>query len=146
MSIYKPQGSPFYHYDFQWRGHRFHGSTKATSKREAQKVEAAEREKSKQHVAKTEAARTSLRPGGGMTTRLLRPHEVAERLGCTVKTLFGHIRDGSLRYVNVGRGDIRPRYMFAESDLAEFEEVRRRRNAGAMASSSRALTRIGTTP
>jgi excisionase family DNA binding protein len=68
-----------------------------------------------------------------MTTRLLKPQEVAERLGCTVKTLFGHIRDGSLRYVNVGRGEIRPRYMFADSDLAEFEEARRRRNAGAMA-------------
>jgi excisionase family DNA binding protein len=64
--------------------------------------------------------------------RLLRPQEVAERLGCTVKTLFGHVHDGSLRYVNVGRGEIRPRYMFAESDLAEFEEVRRRRNAGAV--------------
>jgi integrase len=61
MSVYRPKGSPFYHFDFQWRGHRFHGSTKATSKREAQKVEAAEREKSKQRVAKMEAARTSLR-------------------------------------------------------------------------------------
>jgi hypothetical protein len=70
--------------------------------------------------------------------RLLKPQEVAERLGCTVKTLFGHVRDGSLRYVNVGRGEIRPRYMFAESDLAEFEEVRRRRNAGAMARRSTA--------
>jgi integrase len=61
MSVYRPKGSPFYHYDFQWRGHRFHGSTKVTSKRDAQKVEADEREKSKQHVAKMEAARTSLR-------------------------------------------------------------------------------------
>ena len=42
---------------------------------------------------------------GGMTTRLLKPQDVAERLGCTVKTLFGHVRDGSLRYVNVGRGE-----------------------------------------
>jgi hypothetical protein len=61
MSVYRPKGSPFYHYDFQWRGHRFHGSTKVTSKRDAQKVEVDEREKSKQHVAKMEAARTSLR-------------------------------------------------------------------------------------
>ena len=67
-----------------------------------------------------------------MTPRLLKPQEVAQRLGCTVKTLLGHVQDGSLRYVNVGRGEIRPRYMFAESDLAEFEEARRRRNGRAM--------------
>ena len=42
-----------------------------------------------------------------MTARLLKPQEVAERLGCTVKTLRGHVQDGSLRYVNVGRGEIR---------------------------------------
>ena len=65
-----------------------------------------------------------------MTPRLLKPQEVAQRLGCTVKTLLGHVQDGSLRYVNVGRGEIQPRYMFAESDLAEFEEARRRRNGG----------------
>lgn len=47
MSVYRPKGasggtkSPFYQYDFQVDGHRFFGSTKATSKREA---EAAERE------------------------------------------------------------------------------------------------------
>ena len=67
-----------------------------------------------------------------MTTRLLKPQEVAERLGCTVKTLLGHVQDGSLRHVNVGRGEIRPRYMFAERDLAEFEEARRRRNGREM--------------
>lgn len=56
MSVYQPKGSPFYHYDFQWRGHRFHGSTKATSRREAERVERAERERAKQHVAETTAA------------------------------------------------------------------------------------------
>ena len=66
-----------------------------------------------------------------MTTPLLKPQDVAERLGCTVKTLLGLVHDGSLRFVNVGRGQIRPRYMFAESDLAEFEEARRQRNAEA---------------
>jgi integrase len=61
MSIYRDSRSPFWQYDFQWRGHRFHGSTKTTTKREAERVEAAEREKAKEVVAKTEAARTSLR-------------------------------------------------------------------------------------
>jgi len=61
VSVYKDKRSPFYQYDFWWRGHRFHGSTKATTKREADKIEAAEREKAKTLVAQVEAAKTSLR-------------------------------------------------------------------------------------
>jgi integrase len=48
MSVYKPAGSPYYHFDFQWRGNRFHGSTKRTDRREAQAVEKAERERVRQ--------------------------------------------------------------------------------------------------
>jgi integrase len=59
--LYRKPRSPYWHFDFQWRGRRFLGSTKTTNKRDAEKVEAAEREKAKQTVAKTEAARTSLR-------------------------------------------------------------------------------------
>lgn len=47
MSVYKPKNSPFYQFDFQVRGRRFHGSTGRTSRREAEKVETAEREKAK---------------------------------------------------------------------------------------------------
>jgi integrase len=61
MSLYRTRRSPFWQFDFWFRGHRFHGSTKATNRREAEKVEAAERERAKQRVAQTEAARTSLR-------------------------------------------------------------------------------------
>jgi integrase len=61
MSLYKPKGSPFWHFDFQCRGHRFHGSTKVTTRREAEKVEAAERERAKGLVAQIESANTSLR-------------------------------------------------------------------------------------
>jgi integrase len=61
MSVYKSSRSPYWHFDFQWRGHRFHGSTKATTRREAEAVERTEREKAKQHVAQLQAARTSLR-------------------------------------------------------------------------------------
>jgi len=45
MSVYKPAKSPFYQYDFQFRGRRFHGSTGCTSKRDAQRVEAEHRRK-----------------------------------------------------------------------------------------------------
>ena len=50
MSVKKPGNSPFYHYAFEYRGHRFHGSTKATSKRAAEEVERPERDKARAAV------------------------------------------------------------------------------------------------
>ncbi|WP_342248644.1 tyrosine-type recombinase/integrase [Sphingomonas sp. OTU376] len=35
MSVYKPKNSPYFQYDFIWKGTRFHGSTGLKSKREA---------------------------------------------------------------------------------------------------------------
>lgn len=61
MSVYKDPRSPFWQFDFQWRGHRFHGSTKVTNRKAAEAVERAEREKARAFVAQTEVARTSLR-------------------------------------------------------------------------------------
>jgi len=61
MSVYRPKGSPFYHFDFWWRGARFHGSTKRTSRREAEVVERAERERAKQHVAAARHSSSSLK-------------------------------------------------------------------------------------
>jgi integrase len=61
MSIYRKPRSPYFYFEFRIQNHRFYGSTKATTRREAEKVEAREREKAKQVVAQTEAARTSLR-------------------------------------------------------------------------------------
>lgn len=43
MSIYRPKNSPYWHYDFQFKGRRFFGSTGQKSKTEARKVEQAER-------------------------------------------------------------------------------------------------------
>jgi integrase len=47
MSVYKPKGSPFYHFDFQMRGGRFFGTTKCSDRRQAEAVERSEREKAK---------------------------------------------------------------------------------------------------
>jgi hypothetical protein len=58
MSVYRPKGSPYYHYDFEWKGSRFHGSTKRTNRREAEAVEKAERERVR-HTAPV--------PNAGMT-------------------------------------------------------------------------------
>ncbi|MEH0194521.1 tyrosine-type recombinase/integrase [Caulobacter sp. CCNWLY153] len=44
MSVYKPKGSRFYQFDFQYKGSRFHGSTGQTTLRKAEEVERAKRE------------------------------------------------------------------------------------------------------
>jgi integrase len=61
MSLFRPARSPFWHFDFWYKNHRFHGSTATGNRREAEKVEAAEREKAKTYVAQLAASRTSLR-------------------------------------------------------------------------------------
>jgi integrase len=45
MSTYKPKGSKRYLYDFKFKGHRYHGSTGLTSKRDADRFEAEVRRK-----------------------------------------------------------------------------------------------------
>lgn len=40
MSVYKPAKSPRFHYDFQWKGVRYHGATGCTSRRDAERFEA----------------------------------------------------------------------------------------------------------
>jgi integrase len=47
MSVYKPKGSPFYHFDFQFHGARFYGSTGCRDRRQAEAIERAERERAK---------------------------------------------------------------------------------------------------
>lgn len=48
MSVYKTaKTGQFYHFDFKIDGHRFHGSTRSPNRKEAEKVEAAERDKAK---------------------------------------------------------------------------------------------------
>jgi integrase len=60
MSVYKSKKSPYWQYDFQTGGHRFHGSTECTSRRDAEKCEAVEREKAKALVKATRRSRSSL--------------------------------------------------------------------------------------
>jgi integrase len=60
MSIYRSKNTPYYQFDFQFRGHRFHGTTKCKSRREAEAVERVEKDKAKKRIAETESASTSL--------------------------------------------------------------------------------------
>jgi hypothetical protein len=61
MSVYRHKDPPFYHYDFQLRGHRFHGSTGAKGKREAEGVERTEKARAKKHLEQASRAKVSLR-------------------------------------------------------------------------------------
>jgi integrase len=61
MSVTRDPRSPYYRFNFQVGGCRFFGSTKATTRREAEKVEAVERDKARAQVKQAKAARTSLR-------------------------------------------------------------------------------------
>ncbi len=45
MSVYKPAKSRLWHFDFQWRGNRYHGSTGCAARRDAERFEAEERRK-----------------------------------------------------------------------------------------------------
>lgn len=51
MSVYKPAKSPYWHYDFQHKGRRHHGSTGCTSKRDAERHEAEIRRKAALGIA-----------------------------------------------------------------------------------------------
>ncbi len=43
MSVYKPKGSPYFHFDFVWKNRRFHGSTGCRNRREALAYEGRQR-------------------------------------------------------------------------------------------------------
>lgn len=60
MSVYKSKKSPYYQFDFQHGGTRFFGSTQCTSRKEAEKFEAIEREKAKVLVKAAKRSKTSL--------------------------------------------------------------------------------------
>jgi integrase len=60
MSVYKDSRSPYYSFDFQYAGHRFHGSTKCTTRHDAKRFETAELEKAKALVKATRRSKASL--------------------------------------------------------------------------------------
>ncbi|MQX79907.1 site-specific integrase [Sinorhizobium medicae] len=62
MSVYKPKNSPYYHFDFQVAGVRYHGSTETANRREAEARGKIERDKAKA------AAKASKNASGGPLT------------------------------------------------------------------------------
>ena len=63
--------------------------------------------------SRTRRVATTPRPSDGLRT----PAEAAARLGCSIKTLNGHVAAGALKYVIIGHGTKRPRKMFTDADL-----------------------------
>lgn len=45
MSVYRPKGSPYFHFDFQFHGKRYYGSTGQANRRAAEQFEARERQR-----------------------------------------------------------------------------------------------------
>lgn len=60
MSVYKDKRSPYYSYDFQREGHRFHGSTRCTTRKDAERFEAIERDRAKALLKAMKRSRSSL--------------------------------------------------------------------------------------
>jgi integrase len=60
MSIYKSPKSPYYRFDYFVEGHRFHGSTRCKTRREAEAFERRHREDAEQRVKELHRAQTSL--------------------------------------------------------------------------------------
>jgi hypothetical protein len=63
-----------------------------------------------------------------MPDGLLTQARAAARLGCSIKTLNGHVASGALRYVNTGHGEKRPRRMFTDQDINEFIAAQTRKD------------------
>jgi hypothetical protein len=58
-------------------------------------------------------------------TTLLTLKEAAARFKSTTAQVMGLVEDGKLKYINVGRGKIKPRYRFALTDIEEFVDQQR---------------------
>jgi hypothetical protein len=61
--------------------------------------------------------------------KLLTLKETADRLHMTTDQVIGFVDDGKLYYINVGRGKLKRRFRFAQSDIEQFQAERRIREA-----------------
>src|SRR5262249_23445010 len=75
--------------------------------------------------AASPARKSRHRPPGGLLTA----PQAAAKLGCSIKTLNGHVASGALRYVIIGHGTKRPRKRFTDPDLDVFIEAQTRKDA-----------------
>jgi hypothetical protein len=82
------------------------------------------------------------RPPDGLRTKA----EAAAKLGCSIKTLDGHVDSGALSYVPIGHGKKRVRRMFTDADLDQFIVNQTRKDVACPPTSPKtAARRISTT-
>jgi len=98
MSVYRHKDSPYYHFDFQHKGTRFHGSTGCTSKREAEAFERAERDRAKQQVrSATSAVSTKLDDiAGRYWNEVGQHHSGADTTWRDIERLIGYFGETKL--------------------------------------------------
>lgn len=73
MTVYRPKKSPYYHYDFVFRGERHYGSTMCTTKVEAQTFETEERKRVASGTR--EKPKISIDDGFGLWWEIVGQHE-----------------------------------------------------------------------
>ena len=70
---------------------------------------------------------------------LLTLKEAAGRLQMTPDQVTAFVDDGKLCYINVGRGKLKRRFRFAESDIEQFQADRRIRETPCQSSKLKAV-------
>ena len=80
-----------------------------------------------------------------MSTPLRSPKETAAILGVSTKTVDGYVRDGELRYINVGRGTKKQRRMFTDEDIDDFIQGRGKRDVPCQSTSTKTARSITST-
>jgi hypothetical protein len=66
----------------------------------------------------------------------------AIKLNITQEKVRAFVRDGELKYINVGHGEKRPRYRFTESDINELIEKRKTQETPCQSSGPKSQRRI----
>src|SRR5262249_12677092 len=64
--------------------------------------------------------------------------QAAAKLGCSIKTLNGHVASGALKYVALGHGKRRTRRMFTDADINQFVEAQSKKDIPCPSDATRA--------
>src|SRR5262249_48991408 len=86
------------------------------------------------------ARRLRLPPPDGLKSAA----QAAAKLGCSIKTLNGHVASGALKYIALGHGKRRQRRMFTDADINQFVEAQSKKDIPCPSDATRAL-RSGST-
>lgn len=89
MSVYRPEKSPYWHYDFRHKGVRFHGSTETKNKAKARLIESRTRAQAADLVGGKRIAMTLNEAAGRFYEEVARHQASARIVDCAMNTLIG---------------------------------------------------------